>query len=423
MEVIDPHLRPAAAPCGAEGRALETMVEHLSQAHFLRGAAQWQSANLAPLLLIGLCSLYLPDWKPTALFIALNLACGAAMFAVSQRLARSNHPPDERGLWRWYNWLAFGAGASWAGLMWPVAPTLGEDIASTFVCVIIIASVAVTSMVMATQRASFVHFLAGLILCLLPQTIIHIGAIGPIPLVATIALAPALWGLAGAVHRQDRSLIRTQLEKEHLAQELARALEQAEFLANRDSLTGLYNRRAFEKLAHEVRSADPAAPLCLVLIDLDHFKAINDTHGHAAGDAVLQMAAQIILEDARPSDVLGRGDGAVARWGGEEFLLLLPHCPMPLALLMAERLRARLAAMADPSWPEGLAVSGSFGVACWRPEVALHQCISEADQAMYRAKQAGRNRVEAWEHHAGQYHARQNGDAPAAQADRIAGNG
>lgn len=380
----------------ADRGALEAQIDGLSQRHFLAGTAQWQSANLLPLLLIGLCSLYLPEWELTAALIVLNMLCGAALFAVSKRLHRAENPPSERRIWRHYNILTFIAGASWAGLMWPAAPTLGTNIASTFVCVLIIATVAVTSLVIATQRASVVHFLAGLILCLLPQTIIHFAVIGPIPLVATLALAPAMWVLADAAYRQDRSLIRTQLEKEQLAQELARALERAEYLANRDSLTGLYNRRAFEKLAHDFRAADDAVPLCLVLIDLDHFKAINDCHGHATGDAVLQRSAQVILEGVRPTDILGRGDGAVARWGGEEFLLLLPNCPLPLAMQIAERLRSRIAALADPAWPADLAVSGSFGVACWGPEAALHQCISDADQAMYRAKQAGRNRVELW---------------------------
>jgi diguanylate cyclase (GGDEF)-like protein len=92
-------------------------------------------------------------------------------------------------------------------------------------------------------------------------------------------------------------------------------------------------------------------------------------------------------------DVLGRGDSAVARWGGEEFLLLLPECGLPMATQVAERLRQRLTELIDPAWPPQLAVSGSFGVACWRPEASLHQCINEADAAMYRAKHGGRNLV------------------------------
>lgn len=387
-------LTPAAGISPAEVDAWEDRIELLSQRHFLDGIANWQSVNIVPLMLIGILGLYQPDWRLTAALIALNGLCLAAMFAITRYLQRAENPPSKQRLWQFYNGLAFLSGGLWAGLMFPVAATLGKDINSTFVCVIIIVSVAVTSMVIATRWRGFVHFLAGVMLCLVPQTIAYIDLIGPIPLIATIALGPALWGLAAAVYRQDRSLIRVQLEKDHLAQELSRALEKAEFLANRDSLTGLYNRRAFETVASTLRSAPDSAPICLVLIDLDHFKSINDRYGHATGDSVLQSAARVIVESMRPNDILGRGDGAVARWGGEEFLLMLPNCALPLAVQIAERLRVRLGELTDPAWSADLVVSGSFGVACWAPEAALHQCISDADQAMYRAKQAGRNRVE-----------------------------
>lgn len=397
MKLTTSLLSPAAGISPAEPCAWEDRIELLSQRHFLDGIANWQSVNIIPLVLIGICSLSLPDWRLTAALIGLNGLCLAAMFLVSRFLAQSENPPGERALWQAYNGLALCSGALWAGLMLPVVATLGKDINSTFVCVIIIVSVAVTSMVIATRWRGFVHFLAGVMICLLPQTIFYLGVIGPIPLIATLALGPALRGMAAAVYRQDRSLIRAQLEKDHLSQELSRALEKAEFLANRDSLTGLYNRRAFEAVASGLKRSHHSSPISLILIDLDHFKSINDRFGHAAGDSVLQNSARLIVESMRPSDILGRGDGAVARWGGEEFLLLLPNCALPLAVQIAERLRAKLADLTDPAWPAELAVTGSFGVACWPPEAELHQCISDADQAMYRAKQAGRNRVEVFQ--------------------------
>jgi diguanylate cyclase (GGDEF)-like protein len=378
----------------ADADSWEDKIEHLSQRLFLDGIANWQSVNIVPLMLIGLCSLALPGWRLTAALLGLNALCLVALFAVTRSLRRAKDPPAQSGCWRIYNGLAFVSGGLWAGLMLPAVATLGTDINSTFVCVIIIVSVAVTSMVIATRRRGFAHFLAGVVLLLLPQTIFYVDVIGPIPLVATIALVPALWGLGAAVYRQDRSLIRAQLEKEHLTQELSRALERAEYLANRDSLTGLYNRRAFEAVANAISGGPEGDQSCLLLIDLDHFKSINDCHGHATGDSVLQKSAQLIVESTRPIDVLGRGDGAVARWGGEEFLLLLPNCALPMAVQVAETLRARLADLSDPSWPPDLAVSGSIGVALWEPGSGLHQCISKADQAMYRAKRAGRNRVE-----------------------------
>ena len=392
---MGPLRSPALAGRAGIGSALESQVEALSQRYFLQSITRWQSVNLVPLLLIGLCSLELADWRPTAALITLNIACLIAMFSIARHLRRAAHPPSETGSWRRYNLFNFCLGGLWAGLMLPVVPTLGQNITSTFVCVMIISSSAVISMVIAPRRVAFIHFVTGLILGLLPQTIVFIDVIGPIPLVATIGLAPGYWTLGRAVREQDRALIRTQLEKEHLAQELAQALERAEFLANRDALTGLFNRRAFEAFANTARQNAAAAPFSLILIDLDQFKAINDRYGHATGDSVLQRSAQMILDNVRPSDVLGRGDGAVARWGGEEFLLLLPDCPLPRAMQIAESLRQGLVRMADPQWPESLIVSGSFGVARWNPDVALHHCINDADAAMYRAKLAGRNRVEA----------------------------
>ncbi len=394
MKVATSLLLPAAGIGPAEVDSWEDRIELLSQRHFLDGIANWQSVNIIPLVLIGMFSLSLPDWRLTAALIGLNVLCLAAMFLVTRLLRQSENPPAETWSWRAYNGLAFCSGGLWAGLMLPVVTTLGKNINSTFVCVIIIASVAVTSMAIATRWHGFVHFLGGVMFCLLPQTIFYAGVIGPIPLIATLALGPALWGMACAVYRQDRSHVRVQLEKDHLAQELSSALEKAEFLANRDSLTGLYNRRAFEAVAGALKCVRQNDPICLVLIDLDHFKSINDRFGHATGDSVLQHSARLIVECMGPTHVLGRGDGAVARWGGEEFLLLLPDCALPLAVQLAERLRAKLAALTDPAWPAELALSGSFGVACWAPDTELHQCIGDADQAMYRAKQAGRNRVE-----------------------------
>ena len=394
MDAGSSPLSPAADTSRADADAWDDQIELMSQRLFLDGIANWQSVNIMPLMLIGICSLSLPDWRLSAVLIALNAVCLVVMFAVTGLLRRAENPPSQIGLWRVYNGLAFISGGLWGGLMLPIVATLGTDISSTFICVIIIVSVAVTSMVIAPRWSGFVHFLAGVVLLLLPQTIFYVDVLGPIPLVATIALVPALWSLGAAVYRQDRSLIRVQLEKEHLTQELSCALERAEYLANRDSLTGLYNRRAFEAVANAFSDARESEQSCLVLIDLDHFKAINDCHGHATGDSVLQKAARLIVDSMRPVDVLGRGDGAVARWGGEEFLLLLPNCALPMAMQVAETLRARLADLSDPAWPADLAVSGSFGVARWEQGAALHQCISEADQAMYRAKQAGRNRVE-----------------------------
>lgn len=383
----------SAAPVAASDGVSEAEIDRLSQRSFLDGIALTQATNVVPFALIGLCALALPDPRLMMALLGLNVALIGAMYLVSQRLRRMAEPHRAAGLWRSYDSLALLSGIGWSAMMFPVVTTLGRDIASMFVCVVIIVSVAVTCIVVATQWRATLLFMTGVMLCLVPQTIWFMGEIGPIPLLATLGLGPTMFGLAYAVRKQSRAVLRTQIEKDRLTEELARALAAAEYLASRDSLTGLYNRRAFEAVAMALREDSKTAPLSCILVDLDHFKAINDRHGHAAGDAVLRKAADIIAAAAGPLDLVARGDGAVARWGGEEFIVLLRETPVERAGMIAEAMCTGLAAAGDEAWPAGLAVTASFGVSEWMEGMPLHACISRSDEAMYLAKQAGRNRV------------------------------
>ncbi len=149
-----------------------------------------------------------------------------------------------------------------------------------------------------------------------------------------------------------------------------------------------------ELLAREFRrTGRSGAPLCLALIDLDHFKAVNDRHGHLAGDLLLKRAAQALAAPLRATD-------AVGRFGGEEFLVVLPETDLAGAVAVAEKLRQTVADLAV-ELDDGtlLKVTVSIGLAAvdaeaeWSP-TAL-ELLAEADRALYRAKGAGRNRVEA----------------------------
>ncbi len=155
-----------------------------------------------------------------------------------------------------------------------------------------------------------------------------------------------------------------------------------------DGLTGLANRRAASDALHaEVARAERLeTPLSVVLADLDEFKEVNDVHGHAVGDEVLRVVAEVLRETLRESDVAGR-------WGGEEFLLLLPGADEEGAAQLAERVRVALAARSIPSVP-GLRVTASFGVAEYAGETNPEQLLEAADGALYRAKRAGKDRVE-----------------------------
>jgi len=162
-------------------------------------------------------------------------------------------------------------------------------------------------------------------------------------------------------------------------------------LSFNDGLTGLYNRawlnEILPKLVARARQ-EGGAPLSLVMIDLDHFKRFNDTHGHIAGDSALCAAAGVIRAGLRPTDF-------AVRYGGEEMMAILPATPQPQALMVAERLCARMreAIVFDDMRLPLPHVTGSFGVATLLPGQDERDLIDTADAALYRAKEAGRDRI------------------------------
>ena len=159
--------------------------------------------------------------------------------------------------------------------------------------------------------------------------------------------------------------------------------------ANRDPLTGLYNRRYLnDSLQREFdRCARDGAPLSLVLIDLDHFKQVNDRYGHSMGDEVLRQVSAMLGQEMRSSDIC-------CRYGGEEFLLVLPQVGQDAALERAQSCRSRVAEHHWLADGQAIAVTLSVGVACTLDaRTAPAELINRADQALYRAKAEGRNRV------------------------------
>ena len=172
-------------------------------------------------------------------------------------------------------------------------------------------------------------------------------------------------------------------------QELERAMAEIHALSLRDPLTGCFNRRSFdERIAREIERAERyGRPLSVVFADIDHFKAINDSHGHLVGDRVLQAVAESFRSGVRV-DV-----DWVARYGGEEFVIVMPETTEGSAVASAERLRAGiLVGVALPDHPL-LRVSASFGVAQYRPGDTVDQLVGRSDGALYAAKAAGRNRT------------------------------
>lgn len=169
---------------------------------------------------------------------------------------------------------------------------------------------------------------------------------------------------------------------------LTRLVQKIRMLADKDMLTGLWNRRSAEEVMKKLhykwqRGGEGYA---LVLLDLDHFKQINDTFGHQAGDAALRQAALVLSHALRDTDVL-------CRFGGEEFLVILSGANIKQAHQVAEKLRTCLEERALRWEGQDIPLSASFGCAVVMPGLSVSQLISSADNAMYQAKAAGRNRV------------------------------
>lgn len=162
--------------------------------------------------------------------------------------------------------------------------------------------------------------------------------------------------------------------------------EQLRKLSQTDSLTGLSNRRRFSELATEelARALRYEHPISILIFDIDHFKRINDNFGHHAGDLVLIELAKIVLDCTRESD-------SVARWGGEEFTVLMPFTGLVAAVSVGEKIRKEIALH---PFPNGLEVTVSIGIAEWQlHDESVDSVVSRADDALYLAKDAGRNRI------------------------------
>jgi diguanylate cyclase (GGDEF)-like protein len=192
--------------------------------------------------------------------------------------------------------------------------------------------------------------------------------------------------------QMNKQLIQAKINLENLTVELQEKNKLLSNLANIDGLTGINNHRFFQTaLDQEInRATRHASSLSLLFIDIDHFKKFNDTYGHQVGDFVLAQFAKTIRENIRQYDIL-------ARYGGEEFVVILPETNSEAALVVAEKLRAAIENTIFRDTREEYHVTASFGQACGRPavedEFTKDTLISQADQALYEAKEKGRNRV------------------------------
>lgn len=171
-------------------------------------------------------------------------------------------------------------------------------------------------------------------------------------------------------------------------QELQVQLEQMSELAHEDQLTGSLNRRGLDEVLERemARAERKNLPLCVALLDLDNFKKLNDTHGHSAGDGALVHLVKVVKDTLRAMDV-------IARFGGEEFLIVLPHTPLDEAVKTVTRIQRELTKQIFMHNNQRLLITFSSGVALWKDKEDQAALIERADAALYKAKKAGKNRV------------------------------
>jgi two-component system cell cycle response regulator len=184
--------------------------------------------------------------------------------------------------------------------------------------------------------------------------------------------------------------VRTQLRRKHYSDRLRQNVQQSFEMAITDQLTGLHNRRYMARhLSTLIKNASPTKPISFLVMDIDHFKAINDTHGHDSGDEVLKEFASRIGANVRGVDL-------ACRYGGEEFVIVMPDTDVKVACTVAERLRQNVENKPFPlsRVSEGIRVTVSIGIASsTSSEDSSEEILHRADQALYRAKREGRNRV------------------------------
>lgn len=187
---------------------------------------------------------------------------------------------------------------------------------------------------------------------------------------------------------RERALLERALEAFAVALENAEAFDRLHSLVLLDALTGCYNRRGFDEhlKVEMVRARRYRRPISLMVLDVDHFKQVNDGFGHLVGDAVLRRVGEVLATQFRTTDV-------VCRFGGDEFAVIFPETPREEVMKLAERLRARVAAL-FPGDPLPRVLTISLGIAAYPDDAAdAETLLHAADRALYRAKAAGRNRV------------------------------
>ena len=320
-------------------------------------------------------------------WLALLLCDGTTFITSSLYL----HRPKKDQALQWLKRVFWAQ--SCAGVVWGLSVFLfkvpGDFKHELYTLVILVAVSSVTSVALLPFRSAFIGFLLG-IWAFPFLYFLYLGEIFYLNLaIGIVIMGLTLIGYQSISTRQFVDGIEQKLRASMLANQLDRALQKLEKLAIYDELTSVYNRRfGLDSLQKEKRLQERLHhPLSIAMIDLDHFKSINDNYGHAAGDQALICFAQCVTSELREGDTF-------FRYGGEEFLLLMPNTSLDQAMVVAERLRTAIYAAQSPPCCSEIKLSASIGIAETPAHENIEKAIDRADKAMYAAKQNGRNRVE-----------------------------
>ncbi|MGX7951747.1 diguanylate cyclase domain-containing protein [Tsuneonella sp. HG249] len=346
------------------------------------------AANLLAWFLAGCAAMVLPNAAAFLLPLTGRLvAMFTARLAFARLRAKIAARADYKRELRWLMMALVVGGASCAPLLTPILIDPYLHPARMVVAGSVIVGVTIVfSLLAPTPRlaAAFIGgFLATFAAVMIPAQGLR-GAVTTLALCA-LMLIVLIYGVAASLrHRHAAERV---VDNRRLSEELADSLAHAEFLAMRDPLTGLLNRRAF---FHRAGLVHEGGDRHVVTIDLDHFKAINDRYGHAVGDQVLVAVGHALRETIASLD---RGAHYPSRIGGEEFAMVLEIASPVAARNIAEMVRHSIALVGrEIDLPE-MATSASIGICLWRPGESLDEVLSRADAALYQAKARGRDRV------------------------------
>lgn len=371
--------------CDADVR--QTMLERSLDRPFAKHAI-----NIIPLVVILVNAINMPDPLISYQLVAAQcLAILASALAANALLNAYKKDKDDRILYPLWLFMEGLSGAIWGLMLYTIATsTLSGHVFSVVavtVCGTIIAGTIKSSI---TLNASKVQIF-GFALTSIPIALIYYEHFGLTVVVALIAMPIAVTLTATHACEETVNGIRTEIENGLLAGHLADALEVADFMSRHDSLTNLLNRRELTDSANRLRSGRPDRQIMVMLLDLDHFKKVNDMFGHAIGDSALLATANALRSIISDDNQVSSDNHAIARWGGEEFVMLLADISTDKAAIIGKKIRQKLANFNDVDWPQDMAITASIGSAKWLPDEPLDDAIARADKAMYDAKDKGRN--------------------------------